>query len=152
MFRSVQIDGIFVLLFKSTLFKSICSRVSQLTLETPRASAGAAESALSEEPRASLECDVNDHTEQVRHHAPVLHSACSLYLNVRARNKCYRTNVNVGVADVAPSVSPFSTFRRTAEEEEERLYHKGQQSSRKQHDQPISHKLTKVASGWLTTN
>jgi hypothetical protein len=32
-------------------------------------------------------------------------------------------------------------------EEEERLYHKGQQSSKKQHDQPISHKLTKVASG-----
>ena len=28
MFRSVQIDGIFVLLFKSALFKSICSRLS----------------------------------------------------------------------------------------------------------------------------
>ena len=31
------------------------------------------------------------------------------------------------------------------EEEEERLYHKGQQSNRIQHDQPISHKLTRVA-------
>ena len=31
---------------------------------------------------------------------------------------------------------------RHVSEEEERLYHKGQQSNRKQHDQPISHKLT----------
>jgi hypothetical protein len=43
-------------------------------------------------------------------------------------------------------------YPKKLEEEEKRLYHKGQQSSNNQHDQPISHKLTKVASGWLTTN
>jgi len=46
-----------------------------LTLDTPRASAGAAESAVSEKPRAPPDCDVNDLTEQVRHRAPFSQSA-----------------------------------------------------------------------------
>ena len=85
------------------------SGAPQLTLDTPRASAGAAGSALSEEPRTPPDCDVNDRTEQVRHRAPLSHSAAHSTVNLGHATTF--TGSTVGAADVAPSISPFQKFK-----------------------------------------